>query len=103
MPPGWIVRCLSLSGGSVGLTGKRLDALFKMFTRLFLFHLSHFILHCPALSDIRNKMISLQKPYMEDEVQIMTLFLFEESTASDKKEDLYKLWRARERNRKALT
>ena len=38
--------------------------------------LPHFLLHCPALSDTRNKIISLQKPYMEDEVQIMTPFLY---------------------------
>ena len=58
--------------------------------------LPHFLLHCPALSATRNKIILLQKPFMEDEVQIMTPFLFEKDSANDKKKDLCKLWRARD-------
>ena len=64
--------------------------------------LSHFILHCSALSETRREITILQKPYIEDEVHILSHFLFDEDSIIDNKEDLYKLWRSRERKRRSL-
>ena len=64
--------------------------------------LSHFILHCSALSETRREIITLQKPYIEDEACILSHFLFDEDSINEKKEDLYKLWRSREKKRKSL-
>ena len=42
-----------------------------------------------------------KKPYIE-EVHILSHILFDEDSIIDNKEDLYKLWRSRERKRRSL-
>ena len=37
------------------------------------------LLKCPVLSDIRNRNLALQQPYIEDEDDVMMMFLFEEN------------------------
>ena len=62
--------------------------------------LYHFMLHCPAYIKERSTIQQLQQPYIEDEKQILGTFLFEKTHIDKKKEDLYQLWRARQRRLK---
>ena len=64
--------------------------------------LAHFILHCPALSETRRRIVCLQKPFIQDEANILGNFLFDKTALANNKEDLYKLWRSRDRQKKAL-
>lgn len=58
--------------------------------------IEHFLLHCQALNDTRKKAICLQKPYNENEMDIIADFLLFNETNEDIIEDnknvLYALW-----------
>ena len=58
------------------------------------------MVHCPAYIKERSTIQQLQQPYIEDEKQILGTFLFEKTHIDKKKEDLYQLWRARQRRLK---
>ena len=60
----------------------------------------HFMLHCPAYFKERSTIQQLQQPYIEDKNQIPGKFLFEKAYIDKKKEELYQLWRARQRRLK---
>ena len=61
--------------------------------------LSHFILKCPRLSQIRREIMPLQHPQKEDREEILQDFLFDkdnnEREMEEKKRWLYSLWKAR--------
>ena len=56
----------------------------------------HFVLHCPYLQEIRNKIEEFQRPYQENEEGIIGHFLFPKNNINKKKEILYEMWRKRE-------
>ena len=59
-------------------------------------NLGHFILRCKEYEEERKTMIELQRPYEEDENQVIGKFLFKEERIEDKKELLQKMWKKRE-------
>lgn len=64
----------------------------------------HVLLFCPALKDIRSNITALQQPYPEDTDKVMEDFLFDKDSLQDiekRKNDLYQLWR--HRNKKLST
>ncbi len=66
--------------------------------------LQHFILHCPAYQEETRRHPSLQRPYQEDEDQVIARILFEnENTNTENtKETVTKIWQKREKRRKGL-
>ena len=66
----------------------------------------HFILDCDKLTEVRNTIYSLQRPYEEDKNQTLKEFLFNEGQDEDdmerRKIQLFKLWKARKRALKEL-
>ena len=66
----------------------------------------HFILDCDKLTEVRNTIYSLQRPYDEDKNQTLKEFLFNEGQDEDdverRKIQLLKLWKARKRALKEL-
>ena len=58
--------------------------------------LQHFLLHCPNYSKERQELSSLQRPYIEDEEQIIGETLFGQHKEAAKK-SIYKMWRRREK------
>ena len=59
--------------------------------------LQHFLLECPGLQDIRGRQWELQRPYIEDKERIIGYYLFEGRNIEEKKSQLYKMWKQRER------
>ncbi len=53
--------------------------------------LKHFLLWCPAYTEIREKITRLQQPYIEEEV-IIGKYLFENIYTEKNKKEIYKFW-----------
>ena len=66
----------------------------------YYYYIYHFMLHCPVYIKERSTIQQLQQPYIEDENQILGTFLFEKAHIDKKKEELYQLWRTRQRRLK---
>ena len=66
----------------------------------------HFILDCDKLTEVRNTIYSLQRPYEEDKNQTLKEFLFNEGQDEENMErrkiQLLKLWKTRKRALKEL-
>ena len=63
-------------------------------------NLEHFVLKCPAVSEVRKTSLKLQQPYKEDKEQIIQEFLFDQSKdREESKEILYKMWKLRNMKR----
>ena len=56
--------------------------------------LTHFLLYCPALEDVINNLIELQRPREESEVNVIGKLLFKEKP--DEK-NIYKMWITRKK------
>ena len=62
-------------------------------------NLKHFMLRCKEYEEERKTiitMLELQRPYEEDENQVIGKFLFKEERIEEKKELLQKMWKKRE-------
>ena len=59
-------------------------------------NLRHFILRCKEYEEERKTIIELQRPYEEDENEVIGKFLFKEERIEEKKELLQKMWKKRE-------
>ena len=57
--------------------------------------LKHFLLWCPAYSEVRQKNIKLQQPYQEEENTIGELLFG--SNIEETKETVHKFWKIREK------
>ena len=57
--------------------------------------LSHFLLHCEKLNEIRGESLQLQRPRMEDDFTTITTFLFDKSDEELKKSVIKKMWTKR--------
>ena len=64
--------------------------------------LEHFIILCPCYSQIRNKAIELQQPYLEHKEVVIGIFLFEKQNIYRKKKVLQEMWRSRDKKIKQL-
>ena len=58
--------------------------------------LNNFLLYCPAYNQQRNKILMLQRPYIQDEQKIIGELLFEKKLSEHKKETIYIFWKIRE-------
>ena len=58
-------------------------------------NLNHFLLHCVELSNRRVEDLSLQKPNIEDENEIISKFFFCEERTQQSQNTLHRLWRQR--------
>ncbi len=65
--------------------------------------LQHFTLHCPAYQEERRRHPGLQRPYQEDEDQVIGRILFENANIENTKETVTKYWQEREKKRKEIT
>ncbi len=52
--------------------------------------LKHFLLWCPAYTEIRGKITQLQQPYIEKEEDIIGKYLFKNIYIDDTKKEIYK-------------
>ncbi len=67
--------------------------------------LQHFILHCPAYQEERRRHPGLQRPYQEDEDQVIARILFENENTDieNTKETITKFWqKKKDKKRKEL-
>ena len=64
--------------------------------------LHHFLLDCPAYSDLREKIAELQQPYPENKNKVIVELIFNNNNIESKKEEIYKIWRRRDRLLKEL-
>ena len=55
----------------------------------------HFIIHCDQLSDIRKEEITLQRPTIQNENQIISNFFFGKENKKPKMRTLYRMWSKR--------
>ena len=62
--------------------------------------LKHFLLWCPAYSDVRQKNIKLQQPYKEEEDDIIGELLFGNENIEETKITIHKFWKIREKKMK---
>ena len=62
--------------------------------------LKHFLLWCPGYTEIRKKTILLQRPYIENEENLIGHLLFNEQSIHESKEIVYEMWKKREKQRK---
>ena len=60
-------------------------------------NLNHFLLQCPAYSEERNKNPVLQRPYIENEEQIIGNFLYNNRIIEQSKSTIYKIWQIRKK------
>lgn len=65
-------------------------------------NLQHFILECKELNEERKKAVWLQRPYRENENEIIGEFLFGVENLCEKKEILNDMWKRREKKIKEL-
>ena len=65
----------------------------------------HSLLECVELAEERLKIVSLQRPHLEDAKEALTNFLFNGNTVEmeENKEGLYKLWKLRKRKLVTVT
>ncbi len=63
--------------------------------------MQHFILHCPAYQEERRRHPGLQRPYQEEEDQVIGSILFENENTNieNTKEAITKFWHQREKKR----
>lgn len=54
--------------------------------------LKHFLLYCPAYDQERGKTMILQRPYQEDEEEILGKLLFEKKTTEETKTMIHRFW-----------
>ena len=64
--------------------------------------LNHFVLQCPAYEEERRKNPVLQRPYPQDEDQVIGELIFNNSRIEETKSTLNSFWRTREIRRKEL-
>ena len=57
--------------------------------------LKHFILHCNKLEEIRKTHILLQRPYPEDEDELLSKIIFENTDKEEIKIIMGKMWSRR--------
>ncbi len=63
-------------------------------------NLTHFLLWCPAgYNEIRLKSKVLQRPYIENEENIIGQLLFNETNIQETKEIVYEMWKKREKQK----
>ena len=62
--------------------------------------LNHFLLWCTEYSDIRNKIIILQTPYIQEEEKIIGQLLFTEKHTEENKKIVQEMWMKREQQLK---
>ncbi len=60
-------------------------------------NLTHFLLCCPGYSEIRQKSKVFQRPYIENEDNIIGQLLFNETNIQETKEIVYEMWKKREK------
>ncbi len=60
--------------------------------------LEHFILWCPAYTDIRTYTTELQQPYTENTQNIIGHFLFDQQNIYKKINTVYNFWKIRQKN-----
>lgn len=58
--------------------------------------LKHFLLWCTGYGEIRKKSRLLQRPYIEDEENIIGHILFNDENLQDTKDTVYEVWKKRE-------
>ena len=66
-------------------------------------NLIHFILFCPEYDEERTKLIELQRPYIEDNTEIVGRLLFEDRNIDKKKEMILQMWKKREKRIKEIS
>ena len=59
--------------------------------------LVHFLLHCKELQGLRNEMLQLQRPMVEDPVETVGEFLFGKTFEGQKRKLLHRMWLRRRR------
>ena len=59
-------------------------------------NLNHFLLWCTKYNEKRNKCWKLQRPYIEDEDQVIGELLFDNLCSEQSKEVIYNFWKKRE-------
>ena len=57
--------------------------------------LEHFMLWCTGLQEKRNNIKEFQRPYTEETKSIVGDFLFNDENITEKKEQLYEMWKLR--------
>ena len=57
--------------------------------------LAHFMLHCNKLSKIRTQQLRLQRPYIENEEEILSKLIFENEEIEETKDIILKMWNFR--------
>ena len=57
--------------------------------------LLHFVLDCEKLEDLRVGAVELQRPRIEDGVELMGNFLFANNNDTKRRTILYKMWKKR--------
>ncbi len=62
--------------------------------------MKHFLLWCPAYTEIRGKITRLQQPYIEDEEDIIGKYLFENIYIEEAKKEIYTCGLIREKRRR---
>ena len=64
--------------------------------------LTHFLLYCDGYSEERAKNTVLQRPYIENEENLIGQLLFENSVLEQSKLTIYKFWQIRDKKIKSL-
>ena len=66
-------------------------------------NLEHFLLECDSLKEERKMIKELQRPYIENRKKIIGTVLFQEEGIENRKENIYRMWRKREKELKEKT
>ncbi len=60
--------------------------------------LEHFLLWCPAYTNVRATISELQQPYTENTQNVIGHFLFDQKDIDKKLNTVYSFWKIRQKN-----
>ena len=66
-------------------------------------NLNHFLLECGELSEERKLITELQQPYQENRKKIIGNVLFKVEGIEKRKENIYRMWKKRDKKLKEIT